>query len=68
MGVLSVSGRVIYKPDHSIFSDLRSVDWQLVTDVPGRPVGSIFKAPAVQVVFLECLDFEDGTNVTLKRS
>jgi hypothetical protein len=36
---------------------LRSVDWQLVTDVSGEPIGPIFNDQAVQ---MNCLALEDG--------
>jgi len=34
---------------HSLFChDKRSVDWYLVTDVSGQPIGFIFKGQAAQ--------------------
>jgi hypothetical protein len=55
---------------------LRSVDWQLITEVSGRSIDPIFKDQAVQdgtdalplnvanqiPVFLDCLNLEDGTD------
>jgi hypothetical protein len=36
---------------------LRSIDWELVTDVSGQLIGPIFKG---QSLFLECLTLEGG--------
>jgi hypothetical protein len=42
---------------------LRSIDWQLLTDVSGQPIDTIFRGQAVQEeFFLDCLNPEDGTD------
>jgi hypothetical protein len=41
---------------------LHSIDWWLVTDVSGWPVGSIIKDKAVQEDILVFLTLEDGTS------
>jgi hypothetical protein len=38
---------------------LRTVDWQLVTDIPGQPIHTICKGQAEAV---DCLTLEDGTD------
>jgi len=44
---------------YSVFWDITNLDWYLVTDVSGQPIGPTFKGQAVQEPSLDSLTPED---------